>query len=89
MTIDNNIRVSKDELDRMNRTSIQLADGSGDYLVAVDVFHHLHCLVRKSCHTEYMELMSVQKMIRHYIHPEYYSAPSSLVNLADHVGKLS
>lgn len=29
----------------MNRTSIQLADGSGDYLAAVDVYHHLHCVV--------------------------------------------
>jgi hypothetical protein len=43
--IDNNIRVTKAELDRMNRTSIQLADGSGDYLAALDVYHHLHCLV--------------------------------------------
>ena len=40
--------MTKDELDRMNRTSIQLADGSGDYLAAVDVFHHLHCLVIRS-----------------------------------------
>lgn len=46
----------------MNRTSVQLADGSGDYaaslgksawpvylwasLIEVDVYHHLHCLVR-------------------------------------------
>jgi hypothetical protein len=43
--IDNNIRVTKEELDRMNRTSVQLADGSGEYLAAVDVYHHLHCLV--------------------------------------------
>lgn len=42
---DNNIRVTKEELDRMNRTSVQLNDGSGDYLAAIDVFHHLHCLV--------------------------------------------
>jgi len=66
----NNIRVTKAELDRMNRTSIQLADGSGDYLAALDVYHHLHCV----------------KMIRHYIHPEYYKMPQSLmVDTAEHI----
>ena len=33
--IDNNLRVTKEELDRMNRTSVQLADGSGDYLATL------------------------------------------------------
>ena len=66
----NNIRVTKDELDRMNRTSIQLADGSGDYLAALDVMHHLHCL----------------KMVRHYIHPEAYEMPHSLnTNTEEHI----
>ena len=41
---DYNIRVTGEELSQMNRTSVQLSDGSGDYLAALDVFHHLHCL---------------------------------------------
>ncbi|MCJ1358909.1 MAG: hypothetical protein MMC33_008909 [Icmadophila ericetorum] len=66
----NNIRLTAEELKKMNRTSIQLADGSGDYLAAVDVYHHLHCV----------------KMIRQYLHPEYYNMPESLmVDKAEHV----
>ena len=66
----NNIRVSKEELDRMNRTSVQLSDGSGDYLAALDVMHHIHCL----------------KMVRHYIHPEYYEMPDSQkINTEEHI----
>lgn len=38
------IRVSKEALDRINRTSVELLDGSG-YMVALDVYHQLHCLV--------------------------------------------
>ena len=38
------IRVQKSELDRMNLSTIQLADGS--YVATLDVFHQLHCLVR-------------------------------------------
>ena len=57
----------------MNLTSVQLNDGSGDYLAALDVYHHLHCL----------------KLIRHYIHPEYYVMEKSLmVDLAEHIGNL-
>ena len=40
----NNIRLSKDELKKLNKTSIELHDGSG-YLGELGVYHHLHCLV--------------------------------------------
>lgn len=41
----NNIRIAKDELVRLNRSSIQLADESGDSWGTLEVYHHLHCLV--------------------------------------------
>ena len=37
------IRVQKEDLDKINRTSIPLADGSG-YLASLDVFHQIHCV---------------------------------------------
>lgn len=40
-----NIRISKEELDKLNRTSIQLQDGSGDYFGGLSAHHHLHCIV--------------------------------------------
>ena len=43
--LDNNIRVSKSDLDFHNVTSLPLADGSG-YASQLGVFHELHCLVR-------------------------------------------
>lgn len=39
------VRVEKEVLDRINRTSVALQDGSG-YMVGLDVYHQLHCLVR-------------------------------------------
>lgn len=39
-----NIRINKETLDLLNRSSIKLADGSG-YFGALNVHHHLHCLV--------------------------------------------
>ncbi|MCJ1446153.1 MAG: hypothetical protein MMC23_006658 [Stictis urceolatum] len=41
--LDNNIRVSKSDLDFHNVTSLPLADGSG-YASQLGVFHELHCL---------------------------------------------
>ena len=38
------IRVSKEDLDKINRTSVPLLDGSG-YMASLDVYHQLHCLV--------------------------------------------
>lgn len=45
-----NIRLTAEEVERMNVTSVQLADGSGDYLASLDVYHELHCVVSFSCH---------------------------------------
>lgn len=42
----NNIRLTKEEVDRMNKTSIMLADGSG-YYGQISAYHHLHCLVKR------------------------------------------
>lgn len=39
------MRISQDTLTKLNRSSIELADGSGDYWGSLEVYHHLHCLV--------------------------------------------
>jgi hypothetical protein len=52
-----NVRVSADDLRKINRNSIELADGSGDYMAGLDVHHSLHCL----------------KYIRQYLYPDYYN----------------
>ena len=39
-----NLRVSERTLQKMNRTSIPLSDGSG-YIAGLDATHHLHCLI--------------------------------------------
>ncbi|EHL02850.1 hypothetical protein M7I_1113 [Glarea lozoyensis 74030] len=39
-----NIRISADELTKLNRSSIQLQDGSGDYFGGLSAHHHLHCI---------------------------------------------
>jgi hypothetical protein len=41
----NNIRLTKEEMDKMNKSSIMLADGSG-YYGQISAYHHLHCLVK-------------------------------------------
>ncbi|RDW81845.1 hypothetical protein BP6252_02957 [Coleophoma cylindrospora] len=53
-----NIRISGDELFKMNETSLPLIDGSGDYWGSLEVYHQLHCL----------------KIIREYIALDYYPA---------------
>lgn len=39
-----NIRVSAEELNHRNQTSVELTEGGG-YLAWLDVFHELHCIV--------------------------------------------
>lgn len=41
------VMATQDEMEQMNVTSVKAKDGSG-YLVTIDVFHQLHCLVSKS-----------------------------------------
>lgn len=50
------IKVTAEDLGRINRTSVQLADGSGMYFSGLNVHHQLHCL----------------KMIRQSMYPDYY-----------------
>ncbi|KAJ8133272.1 hypothetical protein O1611_g346 [Lasiodiplodia mahajangana] len=52
----NNIRISKEELQRMNRTAIELYDGSG-FFGQLSAYHHLHCLkfIRQVLHPEYYD----------------------------------
>ncbi len=38
------IKVPKKDIDRINGTSLALADGSGD-VASLEVYHDLHCLV--------------------------------------------
>jgi hypothetical protein len=51
-----NIRVTAAQLRAINRTSVQLSDGSGDYMAQLNVHHQLHCL----------------KSLRQAFYPEYY-----------------
>lgn len=50
------IRVTAEDLRRINRTTVQLSDGSGMYFSGLNVHHQLHCL----------------KMIRQALYPDYY-----------------
>lgn len=52
---DTNTRLPKQEMDRMNRTSILLNDEEGGYFVTLDVFHQLHCLneIRKQIYRDH------------------------------------
>jgi hypothetical protein len=40
-----NIRLSASELREIGQSSVQLADGSGDYWGIMNSFHNIHCLV--------------------------------------------
>jgi len=46
MYTDRNLAVRKEELDLINKTSIDLYKQDG-YLSGLDIFHQLHCLVGK------------------------------------------
>lgn len=84
----NNIRISKEELVKMNKTALELYDGSG-YYGQMSVYHHLHCLV-SSCSSSLSiiyQLSKQQKFIRRVLHSDYYPE----VNTVDrdvHVGTL-
>ena len=87
LLLNNNIRISKEELQKMNRTAIELYDGSG-YFGQMNAYHHLHCLVcsSRSLPSIRQELIKGQKFLRQVLHSEYYD-----VNTPDrdtHVGAL-
>ncbi|RDL29901.1 uncharacterized protein BP5553_10528 [Venustampulla echinocandica] len=54
-----NIRITAEELKKLNRTSIQLQDGSGDYFGGLSAHHHLHCI----------------KSVRRVIYRDHYGLP--------------
>ncbi|OAQ76521.1 hypothetical protein VFPBJ_08881 [Purpureocillium lilacinum] len=63
------IRVSKETLDRINRTSVPLLDGSG-YMAGLDVYHQLHCLryVRRYLHKDYYNMTEEKNLGQHIDH---------------------
>ena len=68
---DQSIRVQKEDLVRINRTSLPLNDDGGGYLAVVDVFHELHCL----------------NYVREYLHRDYYhnkETPETQILHVDH-----
>ena len=60
-----NIRIDKETLSKINRTALELSDGSG-YSGGIGVHHHLHCLVR--FHVFLLHLASAQSPVIK-IHP--------------------
>ena len=66
-------------MQKLNKTSLPLQDGSGHYYGSMLVYHHLHCL----------------KMIRHWMAPEYYKDEMQHEQMvvieghiyADHIGR--
>jgi len=68
-----NIRIDAETLQKLNRTSIKLADGSGDYFGALNVHHHLHCL----------------KYVRHYVYRDHYNESREFAdgNYLEHIGQ--
>lgn len=55
--------------------------GSEDYIVSLDIFHQLHCLVRNPKYREEKGrvLKSEQNQIRKALHPEYYGGHPMVV----------
>ncbi|KAI1128411.1 hypothetical protein F5Y10DRAFT_292062 [Nemania abortiva] len=90
------IRVDKEALDRINRTSVPLRDGSG-YMATLDVYHQLHCLVTVPSSNLHLALsfpfnisiqprhlrVRPQKYIRRYLNQDYYNM--SEPNLEQHI----
>ncbi|KFY00383.1 hypothetical protein V490_01386 [Pseudogymnoascus sp. VKM F-3557] len=66
------VRLSRTELEQMNMSSIQLADGSEDYIAVPIAYHMLHCLYN----------------IYRYAHPDFFgedpNGPEWIVTHTDH-----
>ncbi|GKZ56178.1 hypothetical protein AnigIFM49718_001402 [Aspergillus niger] len=60
LTKNNNLRFTKSELQKLNKSALELADGSG-YFGQVMVYHHLHCLLRFD-----------KKFLREALYPDAY-----------------
>ncbi|KAL1311894.1 hypothetical protein AAFC00_001966 [Neodothiora populina] len=64
-----NIRINAADLALRGRTSVQLNDGSGDFLATPDTYHQLHCLW----------------YIFQNVHPESYTVNATNVPILDHL----
>jgi hypothetical protein len=64
----NNLRLSGEDLQRANLTSVSLNDEQGGYLASLDVFHTLHCVNK----------------IRKMYYSEYYHDPNPLADQQEH-----
>jgi hypothetical protein len=67
---DLNLRLSSGDLKRLGKTSIELADGSGNHMGTIDAYHQLHCL----------------QYIRQAVHADYYAFPRPKLGPVAHVG---
>lgn len=73
-----NMRISQETLQRLNRSSIALSDGSGDHWGSLEVFHHLHCLVSfdqkvpMAYRAMMLRMITLKKTIRQYMAIDYY-----------------
>ncbi|KAI0385445.1 hypothetical protein F5Y04DRAFT_276774 [Hypomontagnella monticulosa] len=58
------VRISSEDLRRMNETSIALSDAAGGYLAALDVVHQIHCLnyIRQRAYKEHYEELPMAEM---------------------------
>ncbi|KAI1109342.1 hypothetical protein F5Y14DRAFT_456134 [Nemania sp. NC0429] len=64
LTNNMHVRISADELEGMNETSISLSDTAGGYLAGVDAVHQIHCLnyIRERAYKEYYEELPMAEM---------------------------
>jgi hypothetical protein len=67
-SLDNNLRLSGEDLQRANLTSVSLNDEQGGYLASLDVFHTLHCVNK----------------IRKMYYSDYYHDPNPLADQQEH-----
>ena len=71
------IRVSEEELQRANMTSIGLH--SGGFMAGIGVYHELHCIVSFGMiyFHSWVLILFEQKRIKQYLYPEWYYANST------------
>ena len=79
------IRVQKSELDRMNLSTIQLADGS--YVATLDVFHQLHCLVRLPILRKIERINWLKPALQDRLRKALNNGTAMTSEMAIHIGK--
>lgn len=68
------VRVSAEDLQRVNKTLVEAEDGKGGYLATLDVYHHLHCIVHQLQISSdiYDLLTTISENVKDFLAPEYY-----------------